>query len=85
MTFGEYRLTYRTGDIVSPRIEATEPLALELADFCAAIVDGSPLRSTPEIGLDVVRTIEAVENSVAAGGRPVLVSGRDLVRDVPEQ
>ena len=30
-SFGEYRLTYRTGDIVSPRIEATEPLALEMS------------------------------------------------------
>ena len=36
-TFGEYRLSYRTGDIVSPRVDATEPLALELADFCRAI------------------------------------------------
>ena len=25
-TFGEYKLTYRTGDIVSPRVEASEPL-----------------------------------------------------------
>ena len=37
-TFGEYRLTYRTGDIVSPQIDAAEPLSLELADFCAAIL-----------------------------------------------
>jgi predicted dehydrogenase len=29
-TFGEYRLTYRTGDIVSPRMEAAEPLFREL-------------------------------------------------------
>ena len=25
---------YRTGDIVSPKVEPTEPLALEIADFC---------------------------------------------------
>lgn len=84
MTFGEYRLTYRTGDIVSPRIEAVEPLSLELADFCSAIIDGTPLRSTPEIGLDVVRAIEAVESSLAAGGRPVPVAGRELISDLPE-
>src|SRR5204862_3198991 len=30
-TFGEYRMSYRTGDIVSPRGDATEPLGLELA------------------------------------------------------
>jgi len=73
-TFGEYRLTYRSGDIVSPRIDATEPLALELADFCSAVQDGSPLRSTPEIGLEVVYAIEAVERSLASGGAPVRVS-----------
>ena len=26
-SFGEYRLTYRTGDIVSPHVAAAEPLA----------------------------------------------------------
>ena len=31
-TFGEYRLTYRTGDIVSPRVEAAEPLGLEVLE-----------------------------------------------------
>ncbi len=63
-TFGEYKLTYRTGDIVSPRIEAAEPLYLEVADFCAAILDGSEPRSSPEVGVDVVRMIEAVDHSL---------------------
>lgn len=75
-SFGEYRLTYRSGDIVSPRIDATEPLALEVADFCAAILDGSAPRSSTAIGLDVVRSIEAVERSVASGGGPVRVGLR---------
>jgi predicted dehydrogenase len=70
-SFGEYRLTYRTGDIVSPRVAATEPLSLELAEFTAAIREGHPLRSSPQVGLDVIRTIEAVERSLAEGGRPV--------------
>ncbi|MGH9319748.1 MAG: hypothetical protein ACRD3V_07635, partial [Vicinamibacteria bacterium] len=67
-SFGEYRLSYRTGDIVSPRIEATEPLSLEVSDFCSAILDGTPLRSSCAIGLDVVRTIEAVEESLSTLG-----------------
>jgi protoporphyrinogen oxidase/predicted dehydrogenase len=70
-TFGEYQLSYRTGDIVSPRVEATEPLALELGDFAAAILDGKELVSSPALGLDVVRTIEAVDRSLAHGGMPV--------------
>ena len=72
-TFGEYQLTYRTGDIVSPRVEATEPLSLELADFGAAIRDRKSLVSSPEMGLDVIRMIEAVTQSLARGGIPVPV------------
>lgn len=68
-SFGEYRLTYRTGDIVSPRIAVAEPLALELADFCAAIRGGSALRSSAELGVDVVRIVEAAERSLAARAR----------------
>ncbi|MDP9231138.1 MAG: Gfo/Idh/MocA family oxidoreductase [Actinomycetota bacterium] len=72
-TFGEYRLSYRTGDIVSPRVEATEPLSLELADFATSIRQGSALVSSPEVGLDVVRTVEAVDRSLVEGGVPVPV------------
>ncbi len=70
-TFGEFRLSYRTGDIVSPKVDATEPLALEIMDFCAAILDGRTPRATPEIGLEVVRTIEAVERSLDVNGAMV--------------
>ena len=45
-TFGEFRLTYRTGDIVSPQIAASEPLALEVGDFCAAVLDHVEPRSS---------------------------------------
>jgi protoporphyrinogen oxidase/predicted dehydrogenase len=72
-TFGEYRLTYRTGDIVSPRVDATEPLSLELADFAAAIRLGTPLVSSPELGVDVIHTVEAVDRSLVREGAPVAV------------
>jgi protoporphyrinogen oxidase/predicted dehydrogenase len=80
-TFGEYRLSYRTGDIVSPRIDATEPLSLELADFASAIRDGGELVSSPEVGLDVVRTIEAVDRSLVEGGVPVAVEPLETLID----
>ena len=70
-TFGEYRLTYRTGDIVSPRLDVAEPLALELIDFCRAVRTGSAPKSSAEVGLDVVTMVEAVDRSLAAGGAPV--------------
>ncbi|MBA3734616.1 MAG: Gfo/Idh/MocA family oxidoreductase [Actinobacteria bacterium] len=83
-TFGEYQLSYRTGEIVSPRIEATEPLSLELADFANAIVEGTLPASSAAVGLDVVRTIEAVDRSLAEGGIPVRVQGgeADLLPDL---
>ena len=67
-TFGEYNLTYRTGDIVSPQIQASEPLFLELEDFCAAIRLQTIPRSSSELGLDVVRMIEAVDASLESDG-----------------
>jgi predicted dehydrogenase len=70
-TFGEFRLTYRTGDIVSPRVDVTEPLQLELADFCVAVRTGREPRSSAQLGLDVVRITEAVHRSLEEGGTPV--------------
>jgi len=72
-TFGEYRLTYRTGDIVSPRVDAAEPLLLELADFCGAIRGEGAPRSSARLGLEVVETIEAVDRSLAQNGARVAV------------
>src|SRR5205823_13713622 len=58
---------------VSPRIDATEPLSLELADFGGAICGERALVSSPQVGLDVVHTVEAVDRSLVEGGRPVEV------------
>jgi predicted dehydrogenase len=63
-SFGEYRLTYRSGAIVSPRIDVVEPLSLELADFCAAIRDGTSPRSDAALGLSVVRIVEGAEQAL---------------------
>ncbi len=70
-TFGEFQLSYRTGDIVSPAIAPSEPLSLELADFCHAMNTGEEPRSSARLGLDVVQIIEAVDSSLAAGGASV--------------
>jgi len=72
-TFGEYRMSYRTGDIVSPRVDVAEPLLLELNDFCRSIRTGASPRSSSAIGLDVLRTVEAAERSLAGGGARTLV------------
>ena len=67
-TFGEYKLTYRTGDIVSPHLPAAEPLFREIEDFCAAVGTGIAPRSSAALGLEVIRMIEAVDTSLALNG-----------------
>jgi predicted dehydrogenase len=75
-SFGEYKLTYRTGDILSPRVEVAEPLFRELEDFCLAIRTGSVPRSSAHLGLEVVRMIEAVDASLDAAGARVEIESR---------
>src|SRR5205823_3042642 len=70
-TFGEFRLSYRTGDIVSPKVQATEPLALEVSDFCSAILEGVEPRSSAQLGYELVCTIEAIERALESGGSRV--------------
>jgi len=75
-SFGEFQLSYRTGDIVSPALKPSEPLQVEMADFCHAIRTGSTPRSSAELGVEVVRMIEAVDSSLAS-------SGERMTLDVP--
>jgi predicted dehydrogenase len=82
--FGEYRLTYRSGDMVAPRVEAAEPLGLELQDFARAIREGTTPTSSAELGLQIVLALEALEESLRRGGEPVRVAsdpGRQAARN----
>jgi predicted dehydrogenase len=72
-SFGEFQLSYRTGDILSPAMRAAEPLGLEVADFCNAVRTGVTPRSSAELGVEVVRMIEAVDSSLACNGARVAV------------
>ena len=72
-TFGEYQLSYRTGNIVSLRVDATEPIIAELEDFAGAISEGREPVSGAEIAIDVIRTVEAAETSMNLGGQKIEV------------
>ena len=77
-SFGEYKLSYRSGDVVSPKVDATEPLLLEMLDFRDAIRFGRAPRSDAVVGLDVVRMCEAVDKSLASGGAAVLLDSAEF-------
>jgi predicted dehydrogenase len=81
-TFGEYRLSYRTGDIVSKHVEVTEPLLVEMADFCGTIRRGGEPKSSSLVGLEVVRMIDAVDRSLDQGSARVEVAGAAAPDDV---
>jgi predicted dehydrogenase len=70
-TFGEFQLSYRSGDVLTPRLEADEPLSLEVADFVRSIREGGQPRSNAQLGVDVVRMIEATETSLKFNGANV--------------
>jgi predicted dehydrogenase len=74
--FGEYQLTYRTGDMVVPRVDAAEPLSLELQDFASAILTGSEPRSNAQLGVQIVAAMEAAEVSLRRRGEPIEIGER---------
>jgi predicted dehydrogenase len=67
-TFGEYQLSYRTGDIVSPRLETYEPLQAEVTDFLQSVTEGREPIASGAHGLRVVRVLEAAERSLSNSG-----------------
>lgn len=64
---------YRTGDVLSPRLEKTEALAAEIQHFVRVVRGEEAAISCGARGLEVVRIIEAAQRSLARGGMPVEV------------
>jgi predicted dehydrogenase len=69
-SYGEFQLTYRSGDILSPRLDTTEPLYLECAHFLECIQTGREPDTSPRSALEVVRVIQAAERSLHLDGAP---------------
>jgi predicted dehydrogenase len=82
-SFGEFQLTYRSGDILSPRLDTTEPLYLECAHFLECIRTGRVPDASPRSGVDVVRVIQAAERSLRLGGAPQLVQDGVAIERTP--
>ena len=69
-TFGQYHLSYRTGDILSPHLETTEPIAVEMTDFLLAVRTGVTPQSNSALARNVVQLIETAEASLDERGLP---------------
>ncbi|MGI8803274.1 MAG: Gfo/Idh/MocA family protein [Solirubrobacteraceae bacterium] len=72
-TYGAYQLSYRTGDITSPKLDTTEPLAAQLGAFTAAAAAGAVLPAEALLARDVVQMLETAECSLLQGGVEVAV------------
>ena len=75
-SFGEFRFLVRDGDIISPKIEPSEPLKNQCSHFLDCIEKGMRPLTDGQNGLEVVRVMEAVQESLRQRGAPVEI-GRE--------
>ncbi len=73
-SFGEFTLLGRDGDIVSPKIEPSEPLKNQCIDFVDAIRTGRKPLADGRFASGVVRALGAIEASMRSKGVAVEVA-----------
>jgi predicted dehydrogenase/phosphoglycolate phosphatase-like HAD superfamily hydrolase len=66
--FGDFQLTYRFGDVLSPVLDAQEPLALETRAFLEAVRTRQKPESDARFGLEIVKILEAAGRSLKESG-----------------
>ena len=62
---------YRSGDMWAPQLDSTEALRREAVHFVECIEKGQQPLTDGQVGLRVVRILEAATHSLAQRGRPV--------------
>lgn len=70
-SFGEFKFLVRDGDIISPRIEPSEPLKTLASHFLQCVADGTRPFTDGANGVHVVRIMCAIDKSLARNGEPV--------------
>jgi predicted dehydrogenase len=70
-TFGDFRSSIREGDITIPRVPFREPLKAECDHFLACIRGEQEPLADGRMGHEVVRILEAMDESVRRGGAEV--------------
>lgn len=70
-TFGEFQLSYRFGDIYTPRLDDNEPLKNECQHFVQCIQKRETPRSDGPSGLAVVRVMQLACESIRRNGEQI--------------
>jgi predicted dehydrogenase len=73
-SYGEYHFRMRDGDIISPRVDASEPLKNECSHFLECVRTGARPLSDAHVGRAVVQVMETIDRSMALHGTPVRIS-----------
>jgi predicted dehydrogenase len=69
---------YRIGDIHVPKLDTNEALLVMANDFISCIIENKTPRSSSEIGLEVVKILEASNRSIKHNGCEVVLGISDL-------
>ena len=73
-TFAEFPYSYKYGDVVIPMISGEEPIRTELAHFIECITNDTTPLSDGRNGLNVVKILEAAQESLDQGNNQVKIN-----------
>ncbi len=74
--YDSFSYLFRDGDILSPKIDAKEPLKTQVISFFESLTLGSRPSSDGLVGLSVVEVMRAIDRSIEMRGTPVQIEGR---------
>ena len=72
-SYGEFHLLAREGDVTIPKLRVEEPLKQQARFFIDAIAKKDASVCSGERGWEVVRTLEAINESMLKNGAPVVI------------
>jgi predicted dehydrogenase len=73
-----YPFVMRDGAIISPKVEASEPLKNQCSHFLERVMQGARPLSGGWEGREVLRVLEAVDRSIARRGTPIEVRDSEM-------
>jgi len=72
-SYSNYLMTYMYGDVLIPHIESSEPMKAECKEFLDCIDNKTTPLADGVLGLQVVRTLHAMQKSLKGNGKWVTV------------
>ena len=71
--FGEFQLLAQEGDVVIPKVKMEEPLQAQNRHFLSCLENGIPPISDGTTGVNIVRILSAITESLTLAGQPVAI------------